>query len=96
MLCIAGTCTMSDRTCCACKQERYAAGVKDILQRTFDGGDLKPADIICKDGKLAPQVRSRLVFKGSGFTIRHKCREGLSMWSKVLTASASSWRALLT
>jgi formate dehydrogenase len=36
-------------------QERYAAGTKDILQRTFDGEDLKPADIICKDGKLAPQ-----------------------------------------
>jgi hypothetical protein len=41
-----------------CPQERYAAGTKDILQRTFDGEDLKPADIICKDGKLAPQVHT--------------------------------------
>lgn len=39
-------------------QARYAAGVKDILQRTFDGEDLKPADIIVKSGKLAPQVRT--------------------------------------
>lgn len=38
--------------------------MKDILQATFDGGDLKPADIICKDGKLAPQVSSRLAFEG--------------------------------
>lgn len=36
-------------------QARYAAGVKDILQATFDGKDLKPADIIVKSGKLAPQ-----------------------------------------
>ena len=38
--------------------------MKDILQLTFDGGDLKPADIICKDGKLAPQVQRRLGLSG--------------------------------
>jgi hypothetical protein len=57
---------------CSCTQERYAAGVKDILQATFDGGDLKPADIICKDGKLAPQVRSRLGDLAS--LQQHECR----------------------
>lgn len=36
-------------------QARYTAGVKDILERSFKGEKLRPADIIVEQGKLAPQ-----------------------------------------
>lgn len=29
-------------------QARYAAGVKEILRRTFDGEELNPTDVIVK------------------------------------------------
>lgn len=31
-------------------QARYAAGVKEILRRTFDGEELNPTDVIVKVG----------------------------------------------
>lgn len=36
-------------------QARYAAGVKEILKRSFAGEALNPADVIVQGGKLAPQ-----------------------------------------
>jgi len=44
--------------------------VKDILEKTFKGEDLKPADIIVKEGKLAPQV-TRFFLGPEGHPIRH-------------------------
>lgn len=57
------------------QQARYAAGVKDILEKTFKGEDLKPADIIVKEGKLAPQV-THLFLGSQGHPIRHFFQAG--------------------
>eukprot|EP00877_Chromochloris_zofingiensis_P006170 jgi/Chrzof1/1806/Cz10g21230.t1 len=36
-------------------QKRYAAGVRDLLQRWFEGAAFPPQDVIVAGGKLAPQ-----------------------------------------
>lgn len=36
-------------------QARYAAGTRDILQRSFEGRPLNASDVIVQGGKLAPQ-----------------------------------------
>lgn len=36
-------------------QARYAAGVRDILERSFAGQALRPSDVIVSSGRLAPQ-----------------------------------------
>ena len=38
-----------------CLQLRYAAGVKDMLDRYFKGEDFPPQNYIVKEGKLASQ-----------------------------------------
>lgn len=39
----------------AMQQARYAAGVKEILRRSFAGEDLEPTDVIVQVGQ-APRV----------------------------------------